>query len=323
MKIALIVPYFGTLPNYFHLFLKSCGENPDFDWLIITDDNTDYAYPENVHRISMTFLECTQLVREKFDFAVSLEKPQKLCDYKPAYGYVFSEYLSNYDWWGYCDLDQIFGCLGMFVTPDRLEKYDKIYSLGHLTLYRNTEENNQIFMLPLNGKNLYQEVLSSPYGMAFDEWIPGNVNEIFLSTDIPALYDNDGADIDPYHTTFRLVAYDVQNRKYERSPIKNSIFQWNQGHLYQIYLKNGTICKREFPYAHFQKRRMLDCRADKGSDSFYAMPNQFVDGNVDPVCLLKKSQMKSLVYSQYIKVKYNSLKQRVRTGNWKAQNVFK
>ena len=34
MKVAIVVPYFGTLPNYFQLFLDTCAYNPEFDWLI-------------------------------------------------------------------------------------------------------------------------------------------------------------------------------------------------------------------------------------------------------------------------------------------------
>ena len=53
MKVALIVLYFGKLPNYFSLFLKSCEVNKDFTWLIFTDDETEFNYPENVKKIDM------------------------------------------------------------------------------------------------------------------------------------------------------------------------------------------------------------------------------------------------------------------------------
>ena len=80
------------------------------------------------------------------DFEITLSKPQKLCDYKCAYGVIFEDYIQDYDWWGHCDLDQIFGNLNMFVTEDMLRKYDKLFSLGHLSLYKNSYKNNRIFM---------------------------------------------------------------------------------------------------------------------------------------------------------------------------------
>ena len=55
LKKALIIPYFGTFNNYFELWLKSCEYNKDIDWLIFTDDKTDYTYPSNVHVYYTTF----------------------------------------------------------------------------------------------------------------------------------------------------------------------------------------------------------------------------------------------------------------------------
>ena len=63
------------------------------------------------------------------------------------YGEIFEDYLLGYDFWGMCDMDMIFGDLSRFITTDILEKHDKIYQLGHLTLYRNNKEVNGRFRL--------------------------------------------------------------------------------------------------------------------------------------------------------------------------------
>ena len=47
-KIVFICPYFGKLPEYIDVWLKSCEYNKDIDWILITDDKTDYNYPTNV-----------------------------------------------------------------------------------------------------------------------------------------------------------------------------------------------------------------------------------------------------------------------------------
>ena len=80
MKVGFIVAYFGTLPSYFQLFLESCRNNTCFDWLLFTDDMTEYAYPDNVHRISMDFSACRKIVQDHFDFKITLSSPKKLCD---------------------------------------------------------------------------------------------------------------------------------------------------------------------------------------------------------------------------------------------------
>ena len=110
MKIAIIIAYFGKLPEYIQLFLDSCKLNYGFEWLIFSDDDTTYNYPSNVHLIKMNFGECKKLIQSKFDFEITLSKPQKLCDYKCAYGVIFEDYIQDYDWWGHCDLDQILNC---------------------------------------------------------------------------------------------------------------------------------------------------------------------------------------------------------------------
>ena len=54
-SICYIVPYFGKLPSGFQLWLMSCKMNPTIDWLIFTDDKTEYDYPENVKVNYCTF----------------------------------------------------------------------------------------------------------------------------------------------------------------------------------------------------------------------------------------------------------------------------
>lgn len=315
MTVAIIVPYFGRLPNYFQLFLDSCGRNPEFDWIIFSNDTTEYAYPPNVHFREMTFEACCEKIQERFDFTVSLNTPQKLCDFKCAYGYIFEDILAEYDWWGHCDLDQIFGRLGDFITVEMLNAYDKIGSLGHLTLYRNTRENNRVFM----STDRYRSVFTTETGCAFDEWLPDNINEVYLASGRKMDLNNPGADINAYRTTFQTVEFKLDGRYYEKSPVTNSIFLWDKGRLTQIF-EGGT---REYPYVHLQKRKMTDARGDKAADKFYIVPNCFVDGTADPVRLLKTAKGRGLVNTQFFTVKWKSLKYRIRSGDWKFSSVFK
>ena len=318
MKVALIVPYFGTLPNYFQTFLVSCGENPAFDWIIFTDDETSYTYPANVHRYQMTFAQCKSLIASCFDFKISLRKPQKLCDYKCAYGYIFKEYLADYDWWGHCDLDQIFGDLGAFITPEMLNTYDKIGSLGHFTLYHNTPENNRVFM----NTDRYRQVFSTERGCAFDEWLPGNINEVYLNSTHPVMLENFGADVNAYHTAFRLVAYNIKDQQYVSDNIPNSVFFWDHGKLLRIWTQDGQLCEQQYPYVHLQKRKMKDKRRNIHTQQFFIIPNEFTDYVTDAAKLLRKSQLRGLVNSQWLHVKWNSFMYRVRSGDWEFHNVF-
>lgn len=39
---------------------------------------------------------------------------------------MFQEYIKDYDFWGHCDADLIFGDIRKFVTDDILNKYDRL-----------------------------------------------------------------------------------------------------------------------------------------------------------------------------------------------------
>lgn len=323
MKIAIIVAYFGKMPSYYQLFLDSCKKNSKFDWLIFSDDDSVYNYPDNVHLIKINFKECQQLVQSKFDFPISLAKPQKLCDYKCAYGMIFEDFLYKYQWWGHCDLDQIFGVLEGFITEKMLHENDKLFSLGHLSLYRNTYENNRVFMGMIDGKLRYKEVFSTERGCGFDEWLPGNVNEIYLQSNLPVYFENVGADINPYKVTFETVYFDINNRCYKSSDITNSIFQMRDGHIYQLYITKDGLQKKEFPYIHLQKRKMKDIRKNKSTMNYYIIPNDFTDINVEPEVLIHRAAIWRLFNFQYFRVKMNSLRYRIKNSDWKFTSVFK
>lgn len=147
--ILFICPYFGKLPiAHMKLWLLSCEKNPTINWLILTDDYTEeLKYPSNVKVVYTTLEAIKQQVQKMFDFPIYLDHPYKLCDYKPAYGYIFPEYTKGYDYWGHCDMtDCIFGNLRKFLTDEFLTGADKFLYLGHMTIYRNTDEvNHRIF----------------------------------------------------------------------------------------------------------------------------------------------------------------------------------
>lgn len=47
-SICYVIPYFGKLPAGFKMWLLSCSANDTIDWILYTDDYTEYDYPNNV-----------------------------------------------------------------------------------------------------------------------------------------------------------------------------------------------------------------------------------------------------------------------------------
>lgn len=167
-KIAFIIPYFGKFKNYFPLFLVSCKNNPSIDWIVFTDDKSKYPYPKNVTVIYTTFEIIKARIQKHFDFQVCLDKPYKLCDYRPAYGEIFSDELKGYDFWGYCDIDLILGNIRKFLAENVLENYEKVFTRGHLSLYKNEPKVNAFYRTA--NESLLRKVLTSDQPFAFDEW---------------------------------------------------------------------------------------------------------------------------------------------------------
>lgn len=312
MKICNIIPYFGQFPSYFQLFLFSCGNNPEINWLIITDNQQKYKYPGNVEVIHMTFSELKQLVQTKFDFPVSLERPYKLCDYKPAYGYIFSTFIRDYDWWGHCDVDVIWGDLKKILTEEKLAGYDKAFDLGHFTLYRNTVENNERFKLPYEGKYLYRSVFSTDKSCIFDELYKQSINNIFAFHGYDILTENISADIYTKSSNFLLTYQNANHSKYLVEKKADAVFVYDNGKLYR-YVKNGhEIQRREYAYIHLQKRPMKNMLSSEETQRFLIIPNAFEELN-NPVSLTNWKKIKKKNFNlHYFRIRYKNLKTKIK-----------
>lgn len=319
-KIAFICPYFGKLPTYLQLWLNSCEKNPKVNWILITDDKSDFRYPKNVTVIYWTFEELKLYIQGKFKFKISLDSPYKLCDYKPVYGYIFEELLKEYDFWGHCDIDCIMGNIRKFITDDILEKYDKVLFLGHMTIYKNNDEVNNRFKIKTKSNIDYKQILQSNENYAFDELNKSSINTIYFENKFPIYKGADDlyADISPLEYSIRLSHYDENYQNY-REKRKKQIFIWDNGKLIRKYIENGEVKEDEFLYVHFQKRKMnVHINSIKSNNKFIIVPNGFIDlkGAINEDIILKFSKRK-LIYSKYIELKIATLRwyiKKIRKG---------
>ena len=275
-RVCFIILYFGTLPNYFPLFLKSCEYNKNIDWFIFGDEIEKYEFPSNVYKFIRTFDEIREEIQKKFDFKISLTAPYKLCDYKVAYGLIFEEYLSLYDYWGYCDIDLIFGNISKFISDSMLEYYDKIGHLGHFSLHKNTKDIITTFTKEVDGRKRYQEVFSTERVCVFDEWNEISINDIFLKCGKKIYLKTIWADIYPFDSYMRMVEYNIESRLSEKKP-NNCFFYWDNGNLYAKYLHFFKQYEYEVMYVHLQKRKMNFKKELENKESFYIFPNKFIE----------------------------------------------
>lgn len=291
--VILICPYFGTINKSIHsLWLLGCAANPDITFLLLTDDAEvlEMPMPENVRGVFMTWEACVWLIQQTFVFDVSIQSPYKLCDYRPAYGEIFQEFISDYEFWGHTDSgDTLYGDLKQFLTNEMLDSYDKIHVFGHLTLYRNTPENNQRYLCPESSGIDARTVFTTEENLCFDDMFQrASINRIYqengfsLLERVPDLV----ADLFPSKWAFQIV--EDQGEKIPR------VFEWDHGKLFDVTVRNDRLHRREIGYVHFQKRKMEN--RSSGADHFYLIPNEIIPADFPLTAEYIRRQSREKIY---------------------------
>lgn len=274
MKIGIICVWYGDWPNWIDLWLKSCSYNPNIDFFIITNKQLMNT-PENVVNVYMEFDEIRSRASDVLGMEIKLGNPYKLCDYKPIYGLIFQDVLKGYDYWGHCDLDVIWGNLMHFFNLYHLEQYEKFSDRGHLSLYKNNSEINNLFRENIGGVS-YKKVYLAEDNCYFDE--ENGINKIFKLKK-RQYYDKClYADINLFYDDFRHAKHEGLHANY-----KKQIFYWSNGRIIQLFSHKGYVNEKEWMYLHFQKRNMPAHSFDADScNRFIISRNGFIkhDGNI-------------------------------------------
>ncbi len=170
-KIAFIVLLFGKYEWYLSYFLASCKYNQSIDFYILTDfPNEFHELSSNIRVLEYTKEQFVKDASQSLGFKISLERNYKICDFRPAIGLIFNKLISGYDFWGYCDVDLVFGNIRDFINNELLKTYDIIsarhdYLTGCFALYRNTPKINNMFKLSKD----FMHVFTNPKNFCFDE----------------------------------------------------------------------------------------------------------------------------------------------------------
>lgn len=265
-KIAIICPYFGKFPSYIDLTFESMGVNKMINWIIFTDNDVSKYNYNNIHFFKMTFGEMKKLIKEKIN--TDVESPYKLCDYKPTYGFIFENFIKKYNYWGYCDLDIIFGNLSNYINEEKLKNFDKIYDLGHLAIMPNTEKFRKIFMEDV-GNISYKEILNRKNIYVFDE----SYNEEHIS--INEIIEHNGGKV--YRNRNEFADLKVEYNNFYPNNMKNekyNYFIYTNGSLKMCNLKKKDKVI-ELAYVHLQKKKNLENNCKNENGKFVIVPRGF------------------------------------------------
>lgn len=247
-EIIILIPYFGKLPVYFQAFLHSCRSINKIQFCIFTDDPTinKMEVPSSVGYTIISFKDLIKRIK-----SLNLGNPPyayKLCDYKPLYGQIFSDYTEGYEYWGYCDVDTMMGDVDGYLDRINYQQYDRVGEKGHFTIYRNVERLRVLYKTKLpNTPPIYDFdfVKQTTYPSHFDE---GGMNWICEKMGV-SFYKNN-------HQAQTTIVHDLHLHTFKRFQIPE-IFVWENGHVYCCYWENGATKKEEYMYIHFQDRKNM------------------------------------------------------------------
>jgi hypothetical protein len=120
------------------------------DWIFPTDCPAPETNGTNLKFLPLTLKEFNAISSNIFGFPVQIKHPYKICDLKPAFGELFEEHLKDYEFWGYGDLDLVYGNIREFVSDNDLDEHDIIsnhpdFITGHFCLLRNTRAIKELY----------------------------------------------------------------------------------------------------------------------------------------------------------------------------------
>ncbi len=263
-KIAIIVTWFGKLPPYFPIWLKSAEMNLDIDFFCFFDQKIA-SKSANIHLIQTTMNQEINRISNAVNEQIIIQDPYKFCDLRPFFGIAYQEYITDYPFWGYCDIDMAFGHIRSFLSDDVLDKFDRFYEWGHLTIFRNNNRMNHLYDLP-GGIYSKEEIFRKPAKTTPEEQF--GLNRICVRNHISWYVKPDYADFAVCYSDFYLLhGY----RNYD-----HQVFYWENGHVYRSYVSENQLKTNEFVYIHWQKKNPVPDADVWNEESFYITPGRIL-----------------------------------------------
>lgn len=178
--LVMLCPYFGRWPKWINFFVESCKWNPDIQWRIYTDCGKPENDADNIDFVPISFDDYKGLVRERLKVAFDPAQPYKLCDIKPTLGAVHEREIADYPFFGYCDIDVIYGDISRFYSKEKFADLDVVSThperlSGHFAIVRNTPTLRRAFERIPD----YRAMLEAQQTLGMDE---SGFSEVFLNS---------------------------------------------------------------------------------------------------------------------------------------------
>ena len=114
--LLIMTVYFGPLPPWLPLTLHSMASNSLVQFVVVTDAPPPAVLPPNVRFFRVTYAEMQQRLAALTGGRVEYTNTYKANDIKPLLPALYPDAFLGYDWWGWADLDVVFGDLLKFLA---------------------------------------------------------------------------------------------------------------------------------------------------------------------------------------------------------------
>ena len=198
MKLKLIQLWMGQIPDYFWYHYETTKNLKDVEFLIFTDSGLIVDSP-NYKIVPITKSEIENKVSLMLNYEFKISNIKKINDLKSCLGELFEDHLTDCDFFGFYDIDTLFGDFQKWITP-YMEDYDVISfadSIHHnrlcgpLTIIKNTYENLRLY------RNRLPEFLNTLNNDDINAYEEHQLSQIFLETrKVKLIYDSTNCETD-------------------------------------------------------------------------------------------------------------------------------
>ncbi len=126
-KVKLLSWWHGPLPRWMDRFVAQMSRFREVDWELVMAPSTCVGQRAQVRWLN-------SLATSRLGTPCRKGLGDAVCDYRPTYALLFKERYEGYGWWGWCDLDLMFGDVDRLLPPLLGDGVDAVtFKRGHLS----------------------------------------------------------------------------------------------------------------------------------------------------------------------------------------------
>jgi len=234
--LILLCYWFGPWPDWMNFFVESCKWNPGVRWRIHTDCSEPENKADNISYVPVSFADYKALVRDRLGIAFDPSSPEKLSDVRPAFGFLHEQDTAGFPFFGWGDLDVVYGDIARFYGPRQFANVDVVSThperlSGHFTVLRNIPSLRRAFEEIPD----YRGFLESPHQLGVEE---NHFHQVFLRSRA----FRRASFIERHSTVLSTRGWHDGTMNYPQR------WFWRRGHL-----TNERDGSRDFLYLHFMR----------------------------------------------------------------------